>query len=133
MKGSKRIRIVVTHGPTTHRIMMKLLSSLLIALAMLVSSVSMASGTATAMPHQGAMEMASVAGHCAGSESPSDRKSPKAAMHCAVACAAFPAIPPLIEQRDRPTKTLYSIVGQRYLAAITLEGETPPPRMTPRN
>ncbi len=112
---------------------MKLLSSLLIALVMLFSSVSMASGNAAAMPYQGAVEVASVAGHCAGSESSSDRKSPEPGMHCAVACAAFPAMPPLIEQRDRPTKTLYSIVGQRYLAAITLEGETPPPRMTPRN
>jgi hypothetical protein len=80
---------------------MKLLSSLLIALAMLVSSVSMASGTATAMPHQGAMEMASVAGHCAGSESPSHRKSP--------------------------------VAGQKHLIAITLERDTPPPRMIPGN
>src|SRR3546814_13504245 len=75
----------------------------------------------------GAMEMASVAGHCAGSESPSDRKSPKAAMHCAVACAAFPAIPPLIEQRDRPTKTLYSVAGQKHLATIQLEAEKQTP------
>ncbi len=112
---------------------MKLLSSLLIALAMLVSSVFTASGTAAAMPHQGAMEMASVAGHCAGSEAPSDRKSPEPAMHCAIACAAFPAMAPFIGQRYRPTKTLYSVVGQKHLAAITLEGETPPPRMTPRN
>ncbi|NIJ15360.1 hypothetical protein ACLIMP_25350 (plasmid) [Novosphingobium aerophilum] len=112
---------------------MKLLSSLLIALAMLVSSVSMASGTATAMPHQGAMEMASVAGHCAGSESPSHRKSPEPGMHCAVACAAFPAMPPLIEQLDRPTKALYSVAGQKHLIAITLERDTPPPRMIPGN
>ena len=112
---------------------MKLLSPLLVALAMLVSSVSMASGNAAAMPHQGATEMASVAGHCAGGDSSSDRKSPEPGMYCAVACAAFPAIPPLIEQRDRPTKTLYSVVGQKHLATITLEGETPPPRMTPRN
>lgn len=112
---------------------MKLLSSLLIALAMLFSSVSMASGNAAAMPHQGAMEVASVAGHCAGSETPSDRKSSQPGMHCAVACAAFPAMPPFIEQRDQPTKTLHSIVGPQHLAAVTLEGETPPPRMTPRN
>src|SRR5690606_16066229 len=110
-----------------NRIMMKLLSSLLIALAMLVSSVSMASGNATAMPHQGAMEMASVAGHCAGSESSSDRKSPEPGMHCAALCAAFPAIAPFIEQRDQPPKTLHPLVGQQDLAAITLERETPPP------
>ena len=112
---------------------MKLLSSLLIALAMLVSSVSMASGNAAAMPHQGAMEMASVAGHCAGGETSSDRKSPEAGMHCAVACAAFPAIPLFIEQRDQPTKTPHPVAGQQHLAAVTLEGETPPPRITPRN
>ena len=112
---------------------MKLLSSLLIALAMLVSSVSMASGNAAAMPQPGTMEMASVAGHCAGSESSSDRKSPEPGMYCAVACAAFLAMPPLIEQRDQPPKTLHPIAGQQQLAAITLEGETPPPRMTPRN
>lgn len=112
---------------------MKWLSSLLIALAMLASSVSMASGNAAAMPHQGAMGMASVAGHCAGSETPSDRKSPEPGMHCAALCAAFPAIASLIEQRDQPSKTLHPAAGQQHLAAITLEGETPPPRMTLRN
>lgn len=112
---------------------MKLLSSLLIALAMLVSSVSMTSGNAAAMPHHGAMEMASVAGHCAGSESPSDRKSPEPSIHCATLCAAFPAMPPLIEQRDQPTKVPHPLARQQDLAAIALEGETPPPRMTPRN
>lgn len=115
------------------KIGMKLLSSLLIALAMLFSSVSMASGKAAAMPHQGAMEMASMAGHCAGGESSPDRKSPEPGMHCAVACAAFPAMPPFIEQRDQPIKTLHPVGGQQYFAAIMLEGETPPPRMTPRN
>ncbi|MCG2841473.1 hypothetical protein L6Q21_10820 [Sandaracinobacter sp. RS1-74] len=112
---------------------MKLLSSLLIALAMLVSSVSMACGIAAAMPHEGAMEVASAAGHCAGSESPSDRKSSESGKHCAVACAAFPAMPPFIDQPDQPTKTLHPIVGPQHLAVIALEGETPPPRMTPRN
>ena len=112
---------------------MKLLSSLLIVLAMLVSSVSMASGNAAAMPYPGAVEVDSVAGHCAGGEFSSDRKSPEPGMHCAVACAAFPVMLPFIEQRDLPTKTLHPIVGQRHLAAIMLEGETPPPRMTPRN
>ena len=112
---------------------MKLLSSFLIALAMLFSSVSMASGDAAAMPHQGAMEMTSVSGHCAGSESSSDHKSPEPGMHCAALCAAFPAMPPCIEPADQPTKMLHPIAGQQHLAAITLEGETPPPRMTPRN
>ncbi|WP_156415198.1 hypothetical protein [Sphingobium baderi] len=113
--------------------MMKLLSSLLIALSMLVSSVSMANGNIAATSHQGAMQMASMAGHCAGSDSPSDRKSPEPGMHCAVACAAFPAIAPLIEQRDQPTKTPHPVASQQHLAAITLKGETPPPRMTPKN
>jgi hypothetical protein len=54
-------------------------------------------------------------------------------MHCAVACAAFPAMPSLIEQLDRPTKALYSVAGQKHLIAITLERDTPPPRMIPGN
>lgn len=112
---------------------MKALSSLLIALAMLVSSVSMARGHPAAMPPQGAMTMASMTGHCAGSETPTDHKSPEPGMHCAAACAAFPATPPLIEQRDQPPKTQHPLARQHDLAAITLEGETPPPRMTPRN
>src|SRR3546814_11334263 len=107
--------------------MMKLLSSLLIALAMLVSFVSMASRTATAMPHKGAMEMASVAGHCAGSESPSDRKTSKAAMHCAVACAAFLAIPTLLVQPYRPPKPLNSVLGQKHIEMISPAGAQPPP------
>lgn len=112
---------------------MRLLSSLLIALALLVSPLAMASGSAAAMPHGGAIgtEEVAVTAHCAGTDAP-DHQAPDPGMSCTAACAAFPALPPLIGEPFQLPRPLHSVARQQHLPAIELEGETPPPRMTPR-
>lgn len=111
---------------------MRLLSSLLIALAMFVSPVAMASGSAAAMPHGSVMEAVAAAAHCAETEAPVDRETPEPGMSCIATCAAFPALPSIIHDPFRPAKALHPVTEQQHLATIAIEGETPPPRMTPR-
>jgi len=111
---------------------MGFLSSLLIALAMLVSSITMAGGSAAAMPHEGGMaaDAVAVAGHCAGTDAPADHQAPDPGMSCIAACAAFPALPPVIGEPRLLARTLHPVAGQQHLPGVELEGETPPPRMT---
>lgn len=111
---------------------MRLVAAFLVALAMLVSPLAMASGSAAVMPHDGMMPAMAAADHCSGSEAPADKKTPDTRVTCAVACAAFPALPPVIDQPGKRVKALHSAAGPKRLTAIKLDGETPPPRTTPR-
>ena len=108
------------------------LCALLVAFAMLLSPAAMASGKAAAMPHGNAVTTLALDGHCAGDDAPVGHEAPDPGMNCAVACAAFPAVPPLVGEPWQPMRIEHMAAGHRQLSAIVLEGETPPPRMTPR-
>ena len=127
---------LVFHALTPIKALMRLLSSLLLAFALLVLPVAMVSGSAAATVDTTAGEPNAEAAHCAGSKTPANHEMPKPGLSCAVACAAacaaFPALSPSISDPLEPANLLLSRAPQKPLAAIALEGETPPPRMTPR-
>lgn len=108
------------------------LVALLLAFAMLLSPAAMASGKVAAMPHGSAVTALALDGHCAGDDAPAGHEAPNSGMSCAVACAAFPAVPPLVGEPWQRSNIEHVAAGLRRLSAIVLEGETPPPRMTPR-
>lgn len=109
----------------------RLLSALLVALALLVSPIAMVSASAAASADASAAG-SDIPAHCAGTDAPSGHDMPDAGMSCTASCAACPALPPIIGEPLDPTALPLSIAPQKRLAAIALEGETPPPRMTPR-
>jgi hypothetical protein len=110
------------------RRMLRLVSALWVALALLVSPVVMA-GTAHAAPPS--MEMAG--DHCAdmGEAPQSDKSMPGMDIACAMACTALPAAAPDIAAAAtlQPTAALAPRAGT--LAGIHPESETPPPRILP--
>lgn len=109
--------------------MVRLLSSLLIAIAMLFSPLVMTSGAGMAMPHAAAA--ATTTDHCAGEESPvGDDKAPVKAS-CASACAAFPAMAPVASEHPLARDEDAEDRGSQLLAGVQPEGETPPPRIPP--
>lgn len=111
--------------------MIRLFSSLLVAIALLLSPMAMASGAAMAMPGAAVAAVAeSVAdGHCAGKEAPADEEKAPAKASCASACAAVPAASPVFLEDAAVAREAISLRGPQVLSGIHPEGETPPPRI----
>ena len=110
-------------------VMVRFLSSLVVALALFLSPLAMASGAGMAMPSAAAATGAG--SHCAGSEAPSDADNSLMEMSCASSCAAYSPDPliPAANASASPAKPI--VMKPRLLAGIHPEGETPPPRITP--
>ena len=109
--------------------MYRLVASLLVALALFVSPLVMASGAGMAMPHAAALSQ--VDGHCAGEEAPADEDGAPAKGSCASACAACLSLGASSSAAASIAPLVIAANGPQVLSGIHPEGETPPPRMTP--
>ena len=113
------------------RRMPRLLSSLLLAFALLLSPLAMIGGVGPA--HAAAPQAAPAAGHCA-EKTPAtehEKSAPGMEMGCAVACAAVPATEPFSAERLPHDVLPPALLGDQLLSGIHPEGETPPPRIRP--
>jgi hypothetical protein len=111
--------------------MIRLFSSLLIALALFVSPLVMANGAGMAMPHVAATSEAQAGSHCAGSEAPSDEEKSRGEASCASACAAFPAVGPAHPEEAPAARTAVAAGVPQALSGIHPDGELRPPRIPP--
>jgi len=129
------IRAVFIAGTRDHLYlrcsMIRLFSSLLIALALFVSPLMMANGAAMAMPHVAATSEVQTGSHCADSEVPSDEEKSRGEASCASACAAFPAVGPADPEEAPAARTAVAAGVPQALSGIHPEGELRPPRITP--
>ncbi|HEX8214733.1 MAG TPA: hypothetical protein VF582_04585 [Allosphingosinicella sp.] len=111
--------------------MIRLLSSIFVALALFLSPLAMASGSGMAMSHPAPASAPEAAGHCAGSEGPADEGKAHVKLSCASACAAFLPRGPVTSDEAPAARVVVAMSRPQLLAGIHPEGETPPPRMTP--
>lgn len=111
------------------RRMPRLLSSLLLAFALLLSPLAMIGGAGPA--HAAAPEAA--ASHCAETAPATEHEkdAPGMEMGCAIACAAVPATEPSHAERLPHDVLPPALLGDQLLSGIHPEGETPPPRIRP--
>jgi hypothetical protein len=117
--------------PYLSRSMIRLLSSMLVALALFVSPLLMASGASMAMPHLAAASEAQTGSHCADSEAPAGDDNSQGDASCASACAAFPPIGAADLEDALPVLRAAAAGVPQALSGIHPEGELRPPRMTP--
>jgi hypothetical protein len=110
--------------------MIRLFSSLLIALALFVSPLVMANGAGMTMPHAAATAEAQTS-HCADSEVPSDEEKSRGEASCASACATFPAVGPAHPEEAPAARPAVAAGVPQALSGIHPEGELRPPRITP--
>lgn len=107
---------------------LRLLSAILTALTLFFAPLGMSSDGGMAMAHA-RVETADVAGHCAGSEQPSDSdQRSDMQMGCMSACAAVPAIQPAALAPAVPEPATTEAFHPRMLIGTCPESETPPPR-----
>ena len=113
------------------RRMPRLLSSLLLALALLLSPLAMIGGAGSA--HAAMPQAASAGGHCAETAPAPGHEMPAPIMEvgCAMACAAVAAAEPLTAERLPDVVVQPALLGDQLLSGIHPEGETPPPRIRP--
>jgi len=111
--------------------MHRLLSSLLVALALLISPIAMAGGAAANAAGVPAQAMSARSAHCAGDDLPSDEGQQAKHLSCSAACAALPAVFPQGGAAPRREGTRILPPGARAMIGFTAEGETPPPRIAP--
>lgn len=111
--------------------MFRLVSSLLIAVALLFSPLAMADGKAMAACHAPRASMDLDAHGVTTDAPPGHKERSDAKVSCTVGCAALLMVESAIGDEMPPTvaKTLAS--RSQLLIGIRLEGETPPPRITP--
>lgn len=113
-------------GAYLRRRMTRLLSLIVLALALVLSPMAMAHGAmpATAQP---ATHSVMASSHCSGDEQPAPDENKSDQLSCAAACAALPAVSPgstgLAVFGEPPTETH----GEALIGFVS-EGETPPPR-----
>lgn len=112
----------------------RLLSSLLVALALFFTPLAMADGPAAA--HGATVAASDVAGHCADSgdqgrddHMPGQTSGAKA--RCMVVCAAVPSAPVLMAERTPSPKVALAMPCILMLTGIAPEHDTPPPRFFP--
>jgi len=110
--------------------MPRLLSTLLLALALLLSPLAMV-GVGPA--HAAMPETASMAMHCAeeGSAPQHEKRAPGMDVGCATACAAVPATVQSAAEQPANDPIAPPLPGDQLLSGIHPEGETPPPRIRP--
>lgn len=113
------------------RSMPRLLSSLLLALTLILSPLAMIGGAGPA--HAAISQTASAAMHCAeeGPAQEHEKRAPGMEVGCAIACAAVPATEPFTTERLPHSAMPAALRGDRLLSGIHPEGETPPPRIRP--
>ena len=109
--------------------MIRFLASFLVALAMFLSPLAMASGGGMAVAHTTKSQVdegCARTHHSSSDEQKSDMKT-----SCAIACAAITGTPSSVhEQIDQPNEQTV-IAAAHVLTGIWPEGETPPPRIDP--
>lgn len=105
----------------------RLLSSLLVALALFFSPLMMANGSA---PAHGAMFAADdMATHCADSDQQGEHKgAPDTKAHCMAVCAAVHPAPAAVNGHAPSPKAALAIPTIPTLVGIAPEYDTPPPR-----
>lgn len=113
------------------RSMNRLLPSLLLVLALLLSPLAMIGGAGAA--HAAMPQAASAVGHCAeqGPAPQHEKRAPGMEMGCAIACAAVPAAEAFTAERLPHDAMAPALLGDQLLSGIHPEGETPPPRIHP--
>ena len=111
--------------------MLRLLSSLFVAMALFFSPVAMASGAAMAMPHATPGGGNVSADHCAGDEAPADDNKSGFKLSCGSACAAVTPNDAVHSGEAHGTGAVLAMSGHQILTGIHPERETPPPRITP--
>jgi len=126
--------LVGLHGSNERLILfgmtLRLLSAILTALALFFAPLGMSSDSGTAMAHA-TVETADMAGHCAGSEQPSDSdQRSNMQMGCMSACAAVPAIETAPLEPAVPERATVEAFQPAMLTGISSESETPPPRFS---
>jgi hypothetical protein len=104
----------------------RILSALLVALALMAAPVLMGGA---AMAQAPAAE-AGHAGHCGG-EAPADEKKAPVHLGCAGSCAAMPAFEPVVVEHEETPKAAIGASALTALIGIAPERETPPPRCAP--
>lgn len=113
------------------RSMPRLLSSLLLVLALLLSPLAMIGGAGQA--HAAAPPAAMASGHCSQTAPASEheKRAPGMELGCAISCAAVPATDPCTAE-CLPHAAMPPVrLGHQLLPGIHPEGETPPPRNRP--
>ena len=111
--------------------MIRLLSSLLAAMALLLSPLAIWNGAAMAMPHGAATAAAAVTpGDCGGEEAPADDGNAPAKAGCASGCAAVQPVCPDPFEESGAARDTVALRGAQVLSGVHPEGETPPPRIT---
>lgn len=108
--------------------MIRVLTTLLIAFAMLCAPLAMHSG-GSAMANPAAAE---TAGGCEGMthRAPDEQKS-DAKASCAVACAAIPGLPAAMTPTGFLAQSDPFMAPPHQLTSLCPEAETPPPRTIP--
>jgi hypothetical protein len=111
-----------------HGRMSRLLSTLLLAFALLLSPLAMIGGAHAAMPHT-----TSSALHCAdeGEAPQQGQDAPEMNVGCAMSCAAIPAAEPAASAEAHPEPAQLGAIPDQLLSGVHPEGETPPPRIAP--
>ncbi|MFN3727442.1 MAG: hypothetical protein ACK4SZ_14195 [Allosphingosinicella sp.] len=112
------------------RSMPRFVSSLLVAIALLLAPLAMIGG---ADPAHAARPQVASAANCA-EEAPGqkhEKRAPGMEVGCAIACAAVPATQPFSAERLPHAAMPPALLGSHLLSGIHPEGETPPPRMHP--
>lgn len=109
----------------------RLLSSLLLALAVILSPLAMIGGAGPA--HAAMPQTASTAAHGGeeGAAQEHEKRAPGMELGCAIACAAVPATGPFSAERLQHAAMPPTLTGDQLLSGIRPEGETPPPRIRP--
>ena len=135
MRDGARLPFIAHRASVLYRRigMLRILSSLLIAFALLLTPFTMIGGS-SAEAHAAMPQGASAASHCMdeGKAAPaSDKHGPGMKAGCAIACAAMPAAGPVPGEQLPPQAISPVSLSQQSLAGIQPEGETPPPRITP--
>lgn len=111
--------------------MHRLWRTLLVALALIVSPLAMASRALANPPAAAGHETAAPTAHCAGDEMPASGDTEPEHLSCAAACAALPALP-LSSGTAPATLSARPVAAPNpALLGFEPEGETPPPRITP--
>jgi hypothetical protein len=106
----------------------RLLSSLLVALALLLAPAGMGTAPAAAKP---VAVQAAHQGHCGG-EAPAEEKRAPIHLSCAGSCAAMPAAEPALASHDDSGRAAPAVPAPSRLSGIAPESETPPPRSLSR-
>lgn len=110
--------------------MMRFVSSLLVALALLFSPLAMSTGGAAAAS-DGTPAVMTANSPCAGPAAPSENDHSNAAFSCAMICAAVPAAETVTREPLSILQGKPAVLASQMLIGVAPEGESPPPRMTP--